>query len=161
MQVLYLDFDGVLHPSEVYLRHGVPTLICDDPYASLFCWAPMLESILADFPSVKIRLSTSWVKVKSFDYARQRLPESLQARVTGGTFHKRMGIHEFEFMTRFQQIKADASRQGLARWIAIDDDAYGWPEKERDRLILTDGDYGLLQAKAQLELREKLQWLTR
>lgn len=160
MPVLYLDFDGVLHPSEVYLKNGQPTLICDDPYVTLFCWAPILESILADFPDIKVRLSTSWVRVKSFDYAKDWLPKSIQDRITGGTFHRHMNKHEFELMTRYQQIRADANRNGIIKWVAIDDDGHGWPEAEKDYLVRTDGDHGLLQAKVQRELREKLEWLT-
>lgn len=157
--VLYLDFDGVLHPSEVYLKNGVPTLICDDPYATLFCWAPILENILADFPDVNVRLSTSWVRMKSFDYSKQKLPASIQVKVAGSTFHRHMDKMEFDQLTRYQQIRADANRQGITRWVAVDDDGYGWPEAEKDHLVRTDGDHGLLQAKVQRELREKLEWL--
>lgn len=159
MPVLYLDFDGVLHPSEVYLKNGAPTLICTDPDASLFCWVPILENILSDFSHIQIRLSTSWVRVKSFDYAKLQLPESIQERVTGGTFHRHLNKLEFESWTRFQQIKADAHRQGIIRWIAIDDDSFGWPQEEWHRLVKTDGDHGLLEGRVQRSLREKLKWL--
>lgn len=158
--VLYLDFDGVLHPADVYLKNGRPTLMSEQANVELFCWATLLEDILIDFPEIRIRLSTSWVRVKSFDYAVRCLPKNLQNRVNGATFHKRQDLLEFDHLTRFQQIKADASRNAIARWIAIDDDDFGWHINFEDRLIRCDGDSGLSQKSTQAMLRDRLVWMT-
>jgi len=64
--ILFLDFDGVLHPDEVYLVHGRPVLRDD---GSLFMWAPLLAEALTPFPDVQIVLSTSWVRELSFKRA--------------------------------------------------------------------------------------------
>lgn len=55
--ILFLDFDGVLHPDAAFLVKGRPTLKAE---GQLFMWAPLLVDVLADFPEVQIVLSTSW-----------------------------------------------------------------------------------------------------
>ena len=65
--ILYLDYDGVLHPADVRVNKsdplrpriyhkGQPT---DRP---LFEHAPLLARILDKFPDVRILLATSWVR---------------------------------------------------------------------------------------------------
>jgi hypothetical protein len=63
--VLYLDFDGVLHDGEVYVRRGVGPCVAT-PGRVLFEWMPILEELLAPHPDVAVVLSTSWVRVYSF-----------------------------------------------------------------------------------------------
>lgn len=54
--ILFLDFDGVLHPDAVYLtRHGVELRA----EGELFMWAPILEKLLDDCPHIKVVLTTS------------------------------------------------------------------------------------------------------
>ena len=86
--ILFLDFDGVLHPSDVFLIANEPVLIHPkEPDLKLFCWAPILESILDELdPSgeVKIILSTTWVVKLGLERARSYLPKSLLNRVISG-----------------------------------------------------------------------------
>lgn len=157
--VLYLDFDGVLHPDEVYLKNGRPTLVVEQANLHLFCWVSLLDEALLDYPSIKIRLSTNWVRVKSYNYARNCLPERLRNRVNGATFHKRKDLLEFDHLTRFQQIKADASRNAITHWIAIDDDDFGWHSDFADRLIKCEGDLGLSDKNILVKLHDRLAWM--
>jgi len=57
--ILFLDFDGVLHPDAVYMRRQRPILKAE---GALFMWAPILVQILDDFPMVSLVLSTSWFR---------------------------------------------------------------------------------------------------
>lgn len=57
--VLYLDFDGVLHPYPTEDGHF------EIPEESLFRFAPLLEAQLGPYPQVKIVLSTTWAKNKT------------------------------------------------------------------------------------------------
>ena len=57
--VLYLDFDGVLHPYEDEDR------IFEIPQRVLFRFESLLEAQLESFPQVKIVLSTTWAKNKT------------------------------------------------------------------------------------------------
>ncbi len=46
--ILFLDFDGVLHPEPCYQQE------------ELFCRLHILESVLYDFPSVEVVISSTW-----------------------------------------------------------------------------------------------------
>lgn len=153
--VLYLDFDGVLHPDEVYLKNGRPTLEGEFAQKGLFCWAPILEDLLADFPDVKIKLSTSWVQIKGFNYTKNVLPAGLQCRVIGATYHKTYKDY-FEGLDRFKQIWGDVRRNGYKDWIAIDNDTWGWREEYAVNLVETQNDHGISDPLAQMHLIEKL-----
>ena len=148
--ILFLDFDGVLHPDEAYLVHGRPVLRAE---GELFMWAPLLVEVLADLPKVRIVLSTSWARDLRFTRARDWLPEPLRARVIGATWHSGMGQNMEGFghlrltwwdrATRYQQIRRYVDRADLADWVAIDDQPEGWAEDDSGHLIVTDGSVGL------------------
>lgn len=154
--VVYLDFDGVLHDDAVYWskQEGIHIRM---PGRSLFEWAPILELLLNPHPTVKIVLSTSWVRVKNFEFAKKKLPASLQKRVIGATFHKReMSRWDFDNMPRGAQVVADVRRRRPAGWLAIDNDDQGWPADYLDHLVKTQDRLGLSDPKVQLELRTRL-----
>ncbi|HXY22312.1 MAG TPA: HAD domain-containing protein, partial [Burkholderiaceae bacterium] len=71
--ILFLDFDGVLHPDP-----------CPDQ-SRLFENAARLADALQKFPEVGIVLSTSWRNVRPENELLDPLPASLRARVLGIT----------------------------------------------------------------------------
>lgn len=146
-RVLYLDFDGVLHPAAVWLKtENNASPVLEERYASehaLFEHSRTLEELLAPYPDVRLVLSTAWVLVHGIDYAATRLPRALRERVVGSTFDaNRDGAH-FTSVARGYQVVADAQRRGLRHWIALDDDVRDWPKGHRHRLIPTDPVHGL------------------
>lgn len=155
---LFLDFDGVLHPDAVYCVRGEIVLRADG--FSLFEWSPILVVLLDPFPTMQIVLSTSWVSVVGFDEARARLPESLQRRVIGSTWHEH-APRAWDRRTRYDQVAHSVERHRHTRWLAVDDDGVGWPEEHLPNLVLTDSLLGLGDTVAQEELREKLALLHR
>lgn len=68
--ILFLDYDGVLHPDSAHLIRGSPVLRAE---GELLMWMPILEDILEPYPDVSIVLSTSWVRVLGFSRARDYL----------------------------------------------------------------------------------------
>lgn len=149
--ILFLDFDGVLHPSSVYLQNGKPVLDTD---GELFMWAPLLVDTLSDFPDCQIVLSTHWVRRLGFEPTRDFLPVGLRERVIGSTWHSvgetpgynnGLTFSYWSDATRYQQIKHWAQFHGLSasEWMAIDDDASGWHEPDSDHLVHLDGKIGL------------------
>ena len=147
--ILFLDFDGVLHPDSAYLVKGRPTL---KGKGGLFMWAPLLIKTLADFPEIQIVLSTSWARELSFNRARRWLPKELRARVVGSTWHSAMSFKREGFRslatwwdeaTRYQQIKRYAGRAGLTDWVAIDDQPEGWGADDLGKLVHTHSETGL------------------
>ena len=162
--VLYLDFDGVLHPADV-VRHArrdspgraaraLPREIAlgraSQAAHALFENAGLLEQALAPYPQVRIVLSTSWVPTLGFERALRFLPAGLVARTAGATWHTRMAEdlppaarwERFARIPRGQQVLADVHRRGPAAWVALDDDPDGWGEA-RAHLVATDPEHGL------------------
>lgn len=153
---VFLDFDGVLHPDEVYLVRNQPVLRMDG--FSLFEWSGILAESLDPYPAVQLVLSTSWVRLLGFEEALQYLPGPLRQRVTGATWHATVP-RRWTQMTRYEQVLHGIERHRPSRWLAIDDDGIGWPDKHRENLVLTDSLLGLGVTSAQAELRDKLQRL--
>ena len=163
--ILFLDFDGVLHPDDAYLVRGRPVLRAE---GALFMWAAPLAALLDAHPQVQIVLSTSWARELGFSRARRFLPEALRARVIGATWHSAMAYNNngdyrprdrdtwWDRATRYQQIRRYVDRVRLADWIAVDDNPEGWADADRDRLVLTSSDRGLDDAATMARLRELL-----
>ncbi|EGF33425.1 hypothetical protein IMCC9480_213 [Oxalobacteraceae bacterium IMCC9480] len=156
MNILYLDFNGVLHDSMV-MRNRKRGLYLAKAERSFFEWMPILDELLAPYPDLKIVLSTSWVRAVSFDTAKYDLSPALQDRVIGSTFHH-PGLSQtaFDTMSRGLQVLGDVERRKPANWFAIDDDAFGWPVAHRNKLVETKPDLGLSDPAAQEAVRAML-----
>lgn len=164
--ILFLDFDGVLHPGDVYHTQGSGIVLRADGH-NLFEHADLLVELLAPYPDVRIVLSTSWVAaLRSYSRARDCLPQALQKRVFSATWHSSFGHNSawgggfdrfsWNALTRYEQIRMYVRRHGLVNWLALDDDDAGWPDDQRHRLVCTDKWGGLGDVSAQDDLREKL-----
>jgi len=157
-KVLYLDFDGVLHPEDVWWHPKRGIYVRSPPGHQLFEWMHILEELLSPYPHVAIVLSTSWVRERRFSFAKERLSPALQERVIGATFHHEfMRRENFCLLPRGVQIAQDVARRSPKVWLAIDDDARDWPEHYRSNLIQTDGQTGLSTPSIQEKVRAKLQ----
>jgi HAD domain in Swiss Army Knife RNA repair proteins len=105
--VLYLDFDGVLHP--------YPMDELEIPEDILFQFVPLLEAMLEPFPQVKIVLSTTWAKNKTGPGALLYLPPGLQCRVIGATWDQETRLYRVPVegrqwpLSRYEQIAADVA----------------------------------------------------
>jgi hypothetical protein len=156
--ILFLDFDGVLHPGEVFRTSKGPQL---RSAGELFMWASILEAELEYYPTVRIVLSTSWVRELGFSRAKTRLPAGLRARVVGSTWHSSMAEVWadqvwWDQASRYAQILRYVARAKVPRWVAIDDDADGWATDNLDRLLLSDQRLGLTTPGIMETLRDKL-----
>lgn len=139
--VIYLDFDGVLHPDGAYrTKNGI--VLKNYPGHSLFENSVLLAELLAPYPSVKLVLSTSWVKELRFSEALKRLPFSLKSKVIGATWHTRMDARIWNTLTRYQQVQQHATRHDVAMWIALDDDTDDWHPRALHHVIPCDTRYG-------------------
>jgi hypothetical protein len=151
LDLLYLDFDGVLHPESVYVNSRQGIHLRDAPGRNLFENCQLLIEELARYPHVKVVLSTSWVRSIGFDRARGRLPLPLQARCIGATYHSRFhqpgredGARSLRpAPLRGEEVMADVQRRRPHKWLALDDTDEGWPDEERNNLILTHPFYGI------------------
>lgn len=157
--ILFLDFDGVLHPDAVYLERGRPVLRTD---GALFMWSRHLVDALASAPHIRIVLSTSWARELRFARARDYLPAELRPKVIGATWHSGMATDDehrplgrdtwWDTSTRYQQIRRYVDRAGITDWIAVDDQPEGWAAADRDKLVATDSNLGLSAPSARVRL---------
>lgn len=152
--LLYLDFDGVLHPSEVFHHLGRgPALAERFTEHKLFEHANALAELLTPYSSVRVVLSTSWVQSYGIDAAASCLPPDLRVRTVGATFDPERDGPAFGSVARGHQIIADAARRRVRQWAALDDDVRNWPRANAYRLIKTDPVHGLGEPAAQARLR--------
>lgn len=155
--ILYLDFDGVLHPDDVWRTRGRGIHLGSRAFGHhLFESAKYLEAALVKYPSVNIVLSTSWVRVLGFNKAASYLPVSLQRRVIGATYHSAMPDEWFVRLTRGEQVRMDRNRRMPKKWLAIDDAEEGWTDDCLPHWVECNGELGLIEPKAQRILLSKL-----
>lgn len=155
--MLYLDYDGVLHPDEVYVTRSQGIALRAKDHV-LFEGAPRLIEMLAPYPELRIVLSTTWVRILGFERAKGYLPVSLAGRVIGATFHRRlMDRYAFQEFSRGEQILSDVNRRQAGGWLALDDDDERWSGAYRDHLVRCSSESGLLyDERAQRGLCENL-----
>jgi len=114
--ILFLDFDGVLHPEP-----------CFDQ-TKLFCFLPRLESVLRDYPQIKIVISSTWRDSRSLQELKNLFSEDIAQRVIGVTpcwrdFPELFEINGYQRHTEIL-IWIRYSDEPWVKWIAIDDKAY-------------------------------------
>lgn len=144
--ILFLDFDGVLHPEPCFDR------------ANLFCFLPRLESVLTDFPEVQIVISSTWRENQTLDLIRSYFSEPIQYRVIGVTPLWRDHQELLDVIGYQRQTEVEAwlrsSSEPWTSWIAIDDKAYLFRPFLKN-LIKTKSTTGF-DSKAEQELRTML-----
>lgn len=153
-QVLFLDFDGVLHRlGAIRTRKGIKS---SSPSIELFEFAPILMDCLIPYISVEIVLSTSWVHRLGYQRAKSALPAVLRERVVGATFHSRYFDAEiWASKPRGAQILRYVHTHRLASWLAIDDEIVGFVE-HMSHLVRCDENLGLGDVVTQKLLRARL-----
>jgi len=107
--VVFLDFDGVLHPVGVSAVDEEFRLI-DNP--GLFVWRPILERLLAPYPTVGIIVSSDW---------RRLFDDATLIGLLGPLAARFVGVVECYGSSRSEEILAEVKRRGLKRWLALDD----------------------------------------
>jgi hypothetical protein len=160
-----LDLDGVVQHEAVmsHPRRGIymsPTLA---PGRQLFEWVPLLVDALSPFPDTKLVLSSTWCIRPGYARTLKRLPQTLQSRFIGGTFHKRFHgadpwlLASFQSTPRGLQVWADVKRRNPKQWLALDDDTASWPAWAIENLIACNGETGLSDPLVVRRLRDKLE----
>lgn len=132
--LLFLDFDGVLHPQ--YEGQAVPDDVA-------FCHLPRFEAVMRDFPAVNIVISSTWRMQFDLDALKGRFSEDIASRIVGATPQLATnGPHMVE--QREAEIMAwllANDRQGQP-WIALDD-AFWEFKRYRNRVVVCKRFIGL------------------
>jgi hypothetical protein len=157
--ICFVDYDGVLHNEAVWWSPEKGPHLRAPAGHSLFQHAPLLQEVLLPHPQVKIVLSTSWVRSFGFAAALDRLPPPLRAKTIADIYTDM--TDDCFGAPRGVQIWSDVLRRQPRNWLAIDDDAEGWPESSLDKLVRCDGVHGISAPAALSELRQKLEHMCR
>jgi hypothetical protein len=123
MKYIYLDFDGVLHPS--FARKD-----------QLFQLMPSFISVVEE-ARVKIVISSSWRFQESFEYLQALFPMNIQHNIYGCTGDAYIGK-----WARWNEIKRHVRNNRVDEWIALDDAYFEFPP-DCGNLILCEGSKGL------------------
>ena len=128
-RILFLDFDGVLHPA--------------GPGSAKFSRLGLLADLLRDpaFADVQIVVSSTWREIHSLARLRGFFPPDLQPRVIGST----PVLDEYDSdYPRAEEIEAWLEEQSPApAWAALDDDMQGISTRLKNRVVFTDSSIGL------------------
>lgn len=157
--VLYLDYDGVLMHDNVLWHPKRGAYLHAPEGHSMFQHAPLLEEMLAPYPTVRIVLSTSWVLRYRCAGAAKRLPLGLRSRVIGATYHSEMWKDAFMMLPRWKQVWNDVLRRRPGSWLAVDNDTADWPEELKHHLVATDDVHGISLPAIKAELGRQLEQL--
>ncbi len=146
MMILFLDFDGVLHPEPCYDQD------------KLFCFLPRLEKVLLSFPQIHVVVSSTWRDTRTLDELRSFFTLEIRQRVIGVTPHWRDHADLFDVIGYQRQTEVEAwirnSGQPWLPWVAIDDKPYLF-RPFLPNLIKTGSSTGF-DAEAEISLRQFL-----
>jgi hypothetical protein len=111
--ILFLDFDGVLHPEPCY----------DE--AQFFCRLPLLENLLREFPNVSVVVSSTWRDTRTVEELRTVFSADIAPRVIGATpsWQDVPELVETICYQRHAEIEGWLRQAGTPweQWVALDD----------------------------------------
>lgn len=143
--VLFLDFDGVLHPEKAArLDRRLGRIVGEN----MFCWLPLLETLLAPYPELRILVTSDW---------RRHLSNESLKDLLGPLGSRFLDVVLTYSPSRYEEIATEVDKRQLQHWLALDDhlsvqEAAG----SNERLIWCPPDKGLSSERVQRELAEKL-----
>jgi len=138
--LLFLDFDGVLHPAGGEAQH--------------FVNLPRLERLLREYPMVDLVISSAWQDGHTLEELKGFFSADVSARIIGVT---RSVDPDHEAESRYDQIAMYLRRHryGPVAWVALDDAAHEFPDS-CTHLVLCDSALGF-DEKVENRLRRALQ----
>ena len=142
--LLFLDFDGVLHPTGAEAEH--------------FVNLPRLERVLRETPEVRVVISSSWQDAHPLGALKGFFSADIAARIVGGT---RSVNRDAEAESRYDQIRMylRRARHSSTAWVALDDAAHEFPEG-CEQLVLCESARGF-DDEAERRLRTALGLMTK
>ena len=139
IMILFLDFDGVLHP--ISRENGT------------FVHLMHFESVIRDFPEIDIVVSSAWRENHSLEELRSLFSTDISQRIIDVTPALHHLSHQYLRQSEILLWLHENGRE-YEGWIAIDDSDWLFPPKCQN-LILADAGVGFSLA-TEKKLREKL-----
>jgi len=134
-KLLFLDFDGVLHPSH---------LTSESPFSRVY----LLEEALTG-QDLGIVISSSWRFTHNLEKIKKILPKSIGNLIIGATGAPHIGKHP-----RFNEINDFLSQHEHSVWRALDDSYWEFPTPCPE-LIKCNPNTGI----AEKQIKELSRWL--
>ncbi len=153
--LMYLDFDGTLHPKCCLWGATGPYL---EPAGGhkLFEHSRLLETILGEYPAIRLVLHSLWVEKLGVNGALARLPATLRRRVVGTTLEAPAPRQPLIQLSHAERILLDVERRKPSGWLALQSDREGWPESAMVHLLKTDPEQGIAPVLVQASLHSRL-----
>lgn len=141
MPILFLDFDGVLHPEHCHeSKH--------------FCCLPILEDAVRRLPECKVVITSTWRLEKSYEALLQSFSPDIAAMIEGVT-PRYCDLTAIPNTLVSYQREAEchawlwANNLPHCNWVAVDDRSWLYRPFCKS-LFLVDGHTGLTQATGSL-----------
>ena len=133
--ILFLDFDGVLHPE--YEGQATPADVA-------FCHRPRFEAIMRDYPCVEIVISSTWREQLTLAALQAQFSPDIAARIIGATPIIPRMDGKYIPARRESEILGwlAAAVRAHEPWLALDDAAWQF-QLHRNRLITCTRHLGL------------------
>lgn len=146
--LLFLDFDGVLHPEAA----DMPI-----PAEQVFCHLAALEQVLREFPQVIVVISSSWRETVEMSVLIGLFSEDIQPRIIGATPTGGPDPYGAGHISREDEIRVWLFAHGGIEqvWVALDDLAHQIV-LHRQRLVACDPRTGM-DSRSFAQLREHFQ----
>lgn len=124
--ILFLDFDGVLHPMSA--RTG----------AESFCYVPRFENVLRKFSEVKIVITSTQREHLSLSKLKHYFSVDIAERIIGITPILPIKNAEDIFISRYREILTYLNNTS-ENWVALDDDITLFPRDCPELIMCNDG----------------------
>ena len=128
-KIIFLDFDGVLHPDGI----------------AKFSRLPVLERFLVEMPDAEVVVSSTWREDHTLNQLQNFFSPHLRHRIAGVTPSLDDG---YELGGRQKEILSYVANEGLSdtncHWVALDDIAMFFEESYQN-LVLTDSSVGFTE----------------
>ena len=132
-KIIFLDFDGVLHPDGV----------------GMFSQLPIFERFLSGMSEAEVVVSSTWREDHTLDQLRGFFSPALQHRISGVTPSLEDG---YELGGRQKEIQSYLTSEDLSdrncAWVALDDIAMFF-EDSCQNLVLTDSSKGFTEQEGE------------
>lgn len=159
LSTIYLNFDGVLHPSIPNMGKGTLPHLSHEGDHTLFEHCELFASILRPYPDIEIVLHTWWITSVGYIGTLRRLPLEVQCHIVGATIP---GTRHFRFrknLTRKEWLRRDlAWRRPLIPVLVDSDPSQALPEFGSRSFVFLHAD-GIADAKSERTLTALIQCL--
>lgn len=140
VQVLFLDFDGVMHPE-----------FCHE--SKHFVHLETFEAVMRAAPHVEVVISSTWRQKRSLDELKALFTADVAARIVGTTplYAQLDGVPDsLQGYEREAECKSWLRQHGRVtqEWLALDDRSWNFRPFNRN-VLLVDGSVGLNAEAAQ------------